>query len=340
MCLGVILGGLFLYLGDVNKIRKSFKLQGFKELGMKVLVTGGAGFIGHNIAIRLKEKGFRVQVMDSLERSTELAVKRLREANIPVTKAEVKNFEEIKNVLNGVDVVVHAAAYIDVAESMEKPLLYLDNNVLGTAHIVKASLDAGIRLFVYLSSAAVYGNPVKLPVDEDHPVIPLSPYGLSKLMGEDAVRFFSRYGLKHVILRLFNVYGPGQKAEYAGVITRFLERASEKLPPLIYGDGEQTRDFIHVEDVAGAVELAIKTSHVNEIFNIGSGDPVKIRDLAKLVMRLFKIKGEPIYGEKRIGDIEHSCADISKAKSLLGFKPRIGLEEGLAKLVQKGEEYV
>lgn len=276
--------------------------------------------------------------MDSFERSTELAVKRLREADIPVTKVKIRNIGEVKNILGDVDVVVHAAAYIDVAESMEKPLLYLDNNVLGTASIVKASLDAGIHLFVYLSSAAVYGNPVKLPIDEDHPVTPLSPYGLSKLMGEDAVKFFSRYGLKHVILRLFNVYGPGQKAEYAGVITRFLEKASEKLPPVIYGDGEQTRDFIYVDEVAKAVELTIKTSHVNEIFNIGSGNPVKVRDLAKLVMRLFKIKGEPVYGEQRIGDIEHSCADIAKAKSLLGFEPKIGLEEGLKKLVQKEEE--
>lgn len=305
---------------------------------MKVLVTGGAGFIGHNLAIRLKEKGFKVQVMDSFERSTELAVKRLREADVPVTKVKIRNIGEVKNILGDVDVVVHAAAYIDVAESMEKPLLYLDNNVLGTASIVKASLDAGIHLFVYLSSAAVYGNPVKLPIDEDHPVTPLSPYGLSKLMGEDAVKFFSRYGLKHVILRLFNVYGPGQKAEYAGVITRFLEKASEKLPPVIYGDGEQTRDFIYVDEVAKAVELTIKTSHVNEIFNIGSGNPVKVRDLAKLVMRLFKIKGEPVYGEQRIGDIEYSCADIAKAKSLLGFEPKIGLEEGLKKLVQKEEE--
>jgi UDP-glucose 4-epimerase len=300
---------------------------------MKVLITGGAGFIGHNIAIRLKEKGFEVEVLDSFERSTELAVKRLREAGVPVTRVEIRNINQVKSVFHYADAVVHAAAYIDVAESMEKPLLYLDNNVLGTASIIKSSLDSRAGLFIYLSSAAVYGDPVKLPVGEDHPTNPLSPYGLSKLMGEDVVRFFSKYGLKYVILRLFNVYGPGQKSAYAGVITKFLERAGEKLPPVVYGDGEQTRDFIHVDDVAEAVELAIKTSQVNGVFNIGSGNPVKIRDLAKLVMRLCQVEGEPVYTAQRPGDIKHSYADITKARSLLGFEPRIGLEEGLKKLI-------
>jgi len=300
---------------------------------MKVLITGGAGFIGHNIAIHLKEKGFEVQVLDSFERSTELAVKRLREASIPATKIEIRNINQVKNVLHDADAVVHAAAYIDVAESMEKPLLYLNNNILGTASIAKASLDSGVGLFIYLSSAAVYGDPVKLPIVEDHPTSPLSPYGLSKLMGEDVVRFFSKYGLKHVILRLFNVYGLGQKSAYAGVITKFLERAGEKLPPVVYGDGEQTRDFIHVDDVAKAVELTIKTSQVNGVFNIGSGNPVKIRDLAKLVMRLCQVEGEPVYTAQRPGDIKHSYTDITKARSLLGFEPRIGLEEGLKKLI-------
>lgn len=305
---------------------------------MKVLITGGAGFVGHNLALRLKGKGFEVQVLDSFERSTELAIKRLREASIPTAKVEIRNISGVKNILSNADIIIHTAAYIDVAESMEKPLLYLDNNVLGTASIIKASLESGVGLFIYLSSAAVYGDPVKLPISEDHPTSPLSPYGLSKLMGEDAVRFFSRYGLKYVILRLFNVYGLGQNAAYAGVITKFLERAGGKLPPVVYGDGEQTRDFIHVDDVAEAVELAIKNSRVNEVFNIGSGNPVKIRDLAKLVMRLCQVEGEPVYASQRPGDIKHSYADIAKAKHLLGFEPRIGLEEGLKKLLKGNRE--
>jgi len=302
---------------------------------MKVLLTGGAGFIGHNLAIRLRNNGFEVSVLDSLERSTGFAVERLKEESIPVVRAGVKSTDVVKNALKGVDTVVHAAAYTDVAESMENPVLYLDNNALGTALVAEASLKTGVGLFIYLSSAAVYGDPVRLPVDENHPTNPLSPYGLSKLMGEDVVRFFSRLGLKHVVLRLFNVYGPGQNIAYAGVITRFLERARKGLPPIVYGDGEQTRDFIHVDEVSEAVELAIRAQRFNEVFNIGSGSPVRIRDLARLVMRLHRIEGEPIYAEQRPGDIKHSYADISRARRILGFKPRIGLEEGLRRLVRE-----
>ncbi|MGB9717847.1 MAG: NAD-dependent epimerase/dehydratase family protein, partial [Thermoproteota archaeon] len=274
-------------------------------------------------------------VLDSLERSTGLAVKKLEEAGVPVTRAGVTSMNDVKNALKNIDVVVHAAAYTDVAESMENPSLYFDKNVLGTASVAEASLKTGVGLFIYLSSAAVYGDPVRLPVDENHPAEPLSPYGLSKLMGEDVARFFSRLGLKYVVLRLFNVYGPGQNAAYAGVITRFMERVRNRLPPVVYGDGEQTRDFIHVDDVSQAVELAISTRCLNQVFNIGTGKPVRIRDLAILVMRLHGVGGEPVYAAKRPGDIKHSYADVSKARSLLGFEPRIGLEEGLKKLMQE-----
>ncbi|MEM2930165.1 MAG: NAD-dependent epimerase/dehydratase family protein [Thermoproteota archaeon] len=300
---------------------------------MRILITGGAGFIGHNLAIHLKNRGFEVKVLDSLERSTGLAVKKLEEAGVPVTRAEVTSMDDVKNALKSVDAIVHAAAYTDVAESMENPMLYLEKNVLGAASVIEASLKTGVGLFIYLSSAAVYGDPVRLPVDENHPTDPLSPYGLSKLMGEDTTKFFSRLGLKYVVLRLFNVYGPGQNAAYAGVITRFMERVRNGLPPVVYGDGEQTRDFIHVNDVSQAVELAIMTRHLNQVFNIGAGKPVRIRDLAGLVMRLHGVEGEPVYAARRPGDIKHSYADVSKAKSLLGFEPRIGLEEGLKRLM-------
>lgn len=300
----------------------------------RILITGGAGFIGHNLAIHLKNKGLEVSVLDSLERSTVSAVKRLEEAGVPLTRSGVTGVNEVKNALKSIDVVVHAAAYTDVAESMKNPLLYLEKNVLGTASVAEASLKTGVCLFIYLSSAAVYGDPVRLPVDENHPTAPLSPYGLSKLMGEEVAGFFSRLGLKYVVLRLFNVYGPGQNMAYAGVITRFMERVRKGLPPVIYGDGEQTRDFIHVEDVAEAVELAIETSHVNQVFNIGTGRPVRIRDLALLVMRLQGVMGEPVYAAGRQGDIRHSYAETSKARTLLGFSPKIGLEDGLKRLVQ------
>ncbi|MEM3550707.1 MAG: NAD-dependent epimerase/dehydratase family protein [Candidatus Bathyarchaeia archaeon] len=301
---------------------------------MKVLITGGAGFIGHNVAMFLRDFGFDVVVFDSLKRSSESSVKRLIERNIPMLKGDVLNAYALNDALRGVDVVVHAAAYISVGESFKKPTLYLKNNVLGTASIAKACLNKGVKLLIYLSSAAVYGEPVNPPISEMHPTNPTSPYGLSKLMGEEVVRFYSKYGLKHVILRLFNVYGLGQSKAYAGVVAKFIERAVKGLPPIIYGDGEQTRDFMHVNDVSEAIKQTIEKNVVNETFNIGSGIPTKIKDLAELVMNIVKLDRKPIHRKPRVGDIKHSYADISKAENLIDFKPRVNLNEGLKELIE------
>ncbi len=302
---------------------------------LRVLVTGGAGFIGHNVALHLFSRGFEVVVYDSLERASGLGVRRLREAGIPLERVDVRSVRD----LGGFDVAIHCAAYIDVAESMEKPGIYFDNNVVGTASIAKASADAG-ALMIYISSASVYGDPERIPIPEDHPLKPLSPYGLSKAFGEMVVQLFSKiYGLRYITLRLFNVYGPGQSGAYAGVITKFIENAVRGEPPRIYGDGLQTRDFIHVADVARAIELAIERRTYNETLNIGSGNRVTILELAKLITRLAGIKGEPVLDKPRPGDIRHSCADISKAKKLLGFEPTIPLEKGIKDLLEKWKQY-
>ena len=297
---------------------------------LRVLVTGGAGFIGHNIAIHLFSKGFDVVVYDSMERASRLGVMRLERFGVPVVRVDVMG---VRN-LRGFDVVVHCAAYVDVAESMENPGIYFSNNVVGTASVAKASADSG-SLMIYMSSASVYGDPVVIPIPEDHPIKPISPYGLSKAMGEQVVELFSRiYGLKYIILRLFNVYGPGQSQSYAGVITRFIESVLRGEPPRIYGDGSQTRDFIHVSDVARAVELAIERKAYNEVFNIGSGKQISILELARLIMRLANLEGEPVFDKPRPGDIKHSLADISKARKILGFEPSIPLEKGLEDLIR------
>lgn len=188
---------------------------------------------------------------------------------------------------------------------------------------------------VFLSSAAVYGDPVTLPVSEDHPLNPLSPYGLSKVFSEKVVEFFGRHGLRYTILRLFNVYGPSRRgSSYAGVIARFIDRVRQGLPPVVYGDGEQTRDFIHVLDVARFIELVVEKRLWGEVFNVATGKPTRIADLAKLIIELFNLGIEPLYSPPRAGDIRHSYADISKAVKLLGFNPSIELEEGLKQLIQ------
>ena len=274
-------------------------------------------------------------VYDNMERASRLGLERLRSTGIPVERVDAARATDLR----GFDVVIHCAAYIDVAESIEKPGIYFSNNVAGTAYIAKASADAG-SLMVYISSASVYGDPVRVPIPEDHPLRPISPYGLSKAMGEQVVELFSRiYGLRYVILRLFNVYGPGQSGSYAGVITRFIESVLRGELPRIYGDGGQTRDFIHVADVARAVELAIEGRTYNEVFNIGSGKQISILELARLIMRLAGLGGEPVFDKPRPGDIRHSYADISKAKKILGFEPSISLEKGVGDLLRSWQEY-
>ncbi|MBC7130043.1 NAD-dependent epimerase/dehydratase family protein [Candidatus Bathyarchaeota archaeon] len=300
---------------------------------MKVLVTGGAGFIGHNTAIFLKNHGYEVAAFDNLKRATKFALERLSIHHVPLIKGDTLSAKALKNALAGVDVVVHAAAYISVEESTRKPALYFRNNVAGTANVADACLRKGIKL-IYISSAAVYGNPVALPISETHPTKPISPYGLTKLMGEQAVKFYAEQGLKYAILRLFNVYGPGQSSAYAGVITRFIENLSKNKPPTIHGDGQQTRDFIHVYDVAEAIKLAMEKSVENETINIASGKPTTIKELAQLTITQANPNLKPVYAKPRPGDIKHSHADTSKAERLLGFKPKINLEQGLKELLK------
>jgi len=308
---------------------------------LRVAITGGAGFIGHNLALYLAGRGYSVTVIDTLERATPLAVKRLSEAGIPVLRVDARDLHGLLSIVRGVDYVVHSAAYVSVGESMEKPELYMDNNVQSTLSVARACLKAGVPV-LYFSSAAVYGEPVKLPIPEDHPLKPLSPYGLSKLFGEEILELYSRQGLRYLTLRLFNVYGPGQSPSYAGVVSRFIECALRGSKLVIYGDGLQTRDFIHVVDVARAVELAIQRQVYGEVLNIGSGKPVSIRELAEVVRKHACPECPVEHQPPRPGEIRHSHADISRARRILGYQPTITLEEGVRELVEyykQGEHY-
>ncbi|MEM4644300.1 MAG: NAD-dependent epimerase/dehydratase family protein [Candidatus Methanomethylicaceae archaeon] len=301
---------------------------------MKVLITGGAGFIGHNVAIRLKNLGYRVIAFDSLKRSTILAKDRLMENGIALLKGDIMVAKDLDVALKSVDVVVHAAAYISVEESIRRPVIYFRNNVAGTASLAEACLRNGVNELIYLSSAAVYGDPKSLPIGEEHPTSPISPYGLSKLMGEEVLKFYAKNGLKYTILRIFNAYGVGQSPSYAGVITRFIESALKGRSLVIYGDGQQTRDFVHVQDVAEAIRLSIESSTKNETFNIGSGKPTKIYELAKTVIDLLNRDISIRHAMPRAGDIRQSYADISKAQRILGFCPTFSLKQGLTNLLE------
>jgi len=306
--------------------------------GMRVIVTGGAGFIGHNIALYLYEKGFDVVVVDSFERASPIGVKRIVEAGLEIVKADVRNTEVVSRIVRDADFVIHTAAYVSVEESMSRPELYIENNVLSTLAVARICLEARVPV-IYISSAAVYGEPIELPITESHPINPISPYGLSKLFGEQILDLYSRYGLESIILRLFNVYGIGQTGSYAGVITRFITNALRGEKLVIYGDGEQTRDFIHVRDVARAIELAIKRQVYGEKINIASGKPVTIKRLAEIIREIACRECPIEYQPPRLGDIRHSYADISKARRILGFEPSISLEEGIKELIDSMKRY-
>ncbi len=299
---------------------------------MKVLITGGAGFIGHNLALHLLNHDWDVVVYDNLERSSKRAIEKINNAGIPLFTQE----SMLKEELCDVNAVVHAAAYISVEESIVEPEKYLINNSVNTYTLCKYISEINNEPhLVYISTAAVYGKPKQKLVSEDHPLEPLSPYGLSKLIGEYEIDYFRKiYNLNATILRLFNVYGTGQTGTYAGVITKFVEKACKNEPPLIYGDGKQTRDFIHVQDVCEAIRFAI-TKKINGTFNVASGKATTIEDLAKMIMKLKNVEAEPIYTAPKQGDITHSVGDSSKIRNAIGFETQIDLMEGLGRLLRE-----
>jgi UDP-glucose 4-epimerase len=294
---------------------------------MKILVTGGAGFIGSHLVKALVEAGYSVRVLDNLSTGS---LENLRGLSLDFIKGDVRNYDEVEKAVEGMEAVVHLAALIDVSESVEKPLDYLEVNVKGTLNVARASRN--VDTVIFSSSCAVYGEPEKLPIDEDHRLNPKSPYAASKAGGEAyIISYANLYGYRPVILRFFNVYGPKQSRAYSGVITEFIKRAARGDPPIIYGDGEQTRDFIHVKDAVDAVVRSLK-SNASGIYNIGSGKATKISELAYLVLKTMNINALPVYMPPRPGDIRNSVADIKKAKEELYFEPKIPLERGIEML--------
>jgi len=306
---------------------------------LRVLVTGGAGFIGHHVVKLLADSGFTVAVADNLENASARGLRTLEEAEIPVFRVDVRDADGLGWVFDyfKADAVIHCAALINVEESISKPDLYADVNVRGTAVTASLAAKKGVGTIVYMSSAAVYGQPHTLPIGESHPTEPISPYGATKLGGEHVCLSLSKSlgYFKAFVLRLFNVYGVGQNPEYAGVIARFLERLRMGRPPIIFGDGGQSRDFVYVGDVAEAFARAVESDLDGaHVFNIGTGRPVRIRDLAEMLIEMAGLDLEPIYSDPRPGDIRHSHADITRARRILGWTPRTPLEEGLKMLLK------
>ena len=302
--------------------------------GKKVVVTGGAGFIGSHLAEELVKRGYKVTIVDDLSTGKmENVASLLGTGSLEFFRGSVTDLSLLQELFQGVDYVFHHAALPSVPQSIEAPLASNDVNVSGTLKVLLAARDNGVRKVIYASSSSIYSDDATLPQKEDSSPEPQSPYAVSKLAGECYCRVFQEvYGLPTVCLRYFNVYGPRCEpdSQYAAVIPRFIRRVSRGEPPIIYGDGEQTRDFVFVNDVVEANILAIR-SDFNGIFNIGVGESITINQLAEVVINFAGNGLKPIHCEPNPGDVRQSLADISKAKAL-GYAPRYSLERGLREL--------
>ena len=303
----------------------------------RVLVTGGAGFIGSHVVDRLVESGYRVRVLDNLLTGKLENLKQHQSySQVEFVKGDVRDAKLVKKSVRDVDAVIHLAALTSVPFSIENPDLTFAVNVGGTINLLSSCAKQKVGKFVFVSSCAVYGEPESLPVTEEHLTRPMSPYADSKLAGEKYCLGFHEKGLlRSVALRFFNVYGVRQVMnDYCGVIARFIDRGRRGLSLVVYGDGMQTRDFVNVNDVADAVLSSVENSNSEgEVFNVGFGAPTSINDLARAVMECSGLNLEVVHEEPRLGDIKHSYADISKAEKLLGYEPRVSLQDGLRTLL-------
>jgi UDP-glucose 4-epimerase len=297
---------------------------------MKILVTGSSGQLGSYACEFLSAQGEEVVGLD--------IVPSLHESTKALTiVGDIRNQAEVSRAVKDVEAVVHCAAQVSVEKSTEDPMTDAQTNVLGTINLLHESARAGAKRFIYVSSAAVYGDPRSVPITEDHPTEPISNYGASKLSGERyALAFTHTTPLEVVVIRPFNFYSSraDPRSPYSGVITKFVERVRKGEPPVIEGDGQQTRDFIHAADVAlMAVQLVDAPGMSGRVFNCGSGKPTSIMDLARVTIAASGKKLKPEFAAPRKGDIRHSLADMTRARMLLGFSPEISLEEGLQDLL-------
>jgi len=293
----------------------------------KILITGSSGQIGSCLVEHFNRK-YDIVGLD-IKKSG------IKEIDKVTTLGDIRDKNLVSKLVKDVDAVIHTAAQLSIKRSLEDPILDADINIMGTLNLLDSSRKNGnVSKFVFFSSSVVYGNPKYLPIDEKHPLDPVSPYGLSKLTGEKYCNlFYKEFGLPTVCVRPFNVYGNREDPNnsYVSIVSKFSHMVRNNKPLIIYGDGKHMRDFVHIEDVAAFTEILLEKSETTgEVYNLGSGNPSTVIDIAKLVLKMNNKSenGNIIFEKSEIGKIEHSYAEIKKSV-MIGYKPKITIEEGI-----------
>ena len=300
------------------------------------LVTGGAGFIGSHLVEALLKINYQVRVLDNFMTGKRQNISSLL-SHIQLIEGDLRDFETVRKAAEAVDFIFHLGALPSVPRSIQDPITSNEVNIQGTLHVLEAARQMRVKRVIFSSSSSVYGDSPLLPKREDAVPNPLSPYAVTKLAGEYYCKvYYKIHGLETVCLRYFNVFGPKQDptSQYAAAIPRFINALLINKPPLVYGDGEQSRDFTYVDNVVQANILAIKAPEApGKILNIAYGKRITVNELIKTLNAILGKNIQPVYESSRPGDIRHSLADISQARRILGFSPTVNLEEGLRRAV-------
>jgi UDP-glucose 4-epimerase len=301
---------------------------------LKALVTGGAGFIGSNLALALLVRGHEVRLLDNFSTGHR---SNLEPLDAELVEGDLRSYERVAAAVSGVEVVFHQGALPSVPRSIQDPLTSTAVNVEGTLNVLLAARDAGVRRVVFASSSSVYGDAHGMPRRESGPLAPLAPYAVSKLAAEQYCVVANRvFGVETVALRYFNVFGERQDplSGYAAVIPKFIRTMLDGRPPTIFGDGETSRDFTHIENVVEAnLAAAVEPAAAGRVMNIAVGSSHTLNELVGMLQRLLGSDLEPEYGPSRPGDVSESLADVSLARELIGYEPSVELEEGLERTI-------
>ena len=312
---------------------------------MKILITGGAGFIGSHLCEKYAKEGHTVICLDNFMSGNLTNIRHLLDyQNFKLVKGDIRDYELLEKIMRDVDVVFHLAAQIHVDRSYIEPKLTYDINVMGTQNILEVARIYDAKRVIYASTSEVYGSALHVPIDENHPLNAPHPYGASKIAADRmCYAYIQTYGMDISILRLFNIFGPRQRDfGYGGVISIFTRRVLGNIPPNIYGNGMQTRDYTYVKDAVRAYDLVLNHSKpITEPINFGTSKEVSIFDLADKIINLCGKKGDikPVHVEPRISEVKRLIADASKAKNLLGWTPKYSLDDGLDEFIQWYKNY-